>query len=125
MGIVDISDPRLAEARARVAALDGELQAAQRTIADLTLALESNRDIGAAIGIVMITRAVDAEAAFDLLRRASQSRHVKLRDVAREVVQVRELQLELPAASLPTEPPQERPRPVPAPPHRVRERQPG
>jgi AmiR/NasT family two-component response regulator len=85
------ADPQLAAARERILELDGELQAAQRSVADLTTALESNRDIGAAIGIVMVTRGVEQAAAFDLLRQASQSRHTKLRDVAREVVRVRGL----------------------------------
>ena len=85
------ADPQLAAARARILQLDAELQLAQRNIADLTTALESNRDIGAAIGIVMVTRGLGSQAAFDLLRRASQSRHTKLRDVARDVVQRRGL----------------------------------
>ncbi len=88
---VDTSVPRLAAAQEHIRRLDAELQAAQRELADLTTALESNRDIGAAIGIVMMTRGVEPKAAFDLLRRASQSRHTKLRDVAREVVRLRGL----------------------------------
>jgi hypothetical protein len=87
------ADPQLAAARARILQLDAELQAAQRNIADLTTALESNRDIGAAIGIVMVTRGIESQAAFDLLRRASQSRHTKLRDVARDVVRRRGLDI--------------------------------
>jgi AmiR/NasT family two-component response regulator len=85
------SDPQLAAALERILELETDLQAARRSVTDLTTALESNRDIGAAIGIVMVTRAVESEAAFDLLREASQSRHTKLRDVAREVVALREL----------------------------------
>jgi AmiR/NasT family two-component response regulator len=87
------SDPQLVAALERILELDAELQAAQRSIADLTSALETNRDIGAAIGIVMVTREVEPEEAFDLLRRASQSSHTKLRDVAREVVRLRRLDL--------------------------------
>jgi hypothetical protein len=114
------SDPQLAAARARILQLDAELQLAQRNIADLTTALESNRDIGAAIGIVMVTREIEAQAAFDLLRRASQSRHTKLRDVARDVVRRRGLEFDAAApspvaASAPVRQPLRR-RPVPAPP---------
>ena len=94
------SDPQLAAALERILELDNELQAARRSIADLTTALETNRDIGAAIGIVMVTRGVESEAAFDLLREASQSRHTKLRDVAREVVALRGL-ASAPAAPAP------------------------
>jgi AmiR/NasT family two-component response regulator len=78
-------DP-LATALARIAELEAELDTARRSIADLTTALESNREIGAAIGIVMATHEVASEPAFDLLRVASQARHLKLRDVAREVI---------------------------------------
>jgi hypothetical protein len=84
-------DPGRAAAEARIIELATELEASRRHIADLTAALESNREIGAAIGVVMATRGVDSEAAFDLLRQASQARHTKLRDVAREVVATRRL----------------------------------
>ena len=76
---------------ARVVELDAQLAAAQRSVADLTAALETNRQIGAAIGIVMATREVDSDGAFELLRHVSQARHTKLRDVARDVVALRRL----------------------------------
>jgi AmiR/NasT family two-component response regulator len=75
----------------RIRELDEELAGARRSIADLTAALETNRDIGAAIGIVMATRGLESDAAFDMLRQVSQARHTKLRDVAREVVATRKL----------------------------------
>jgi GAF domain-containing protein len=53
---------------------------------NLHLALESNRDIGAAMGILMATKLVTKQQAFDLLRIASQHTHRKLRDVALEVL---------------------------------------
>jgi tetrahydromethanopterin S-methyltransferase subunit F len=114
------SDPQLAAAQARILQLDAELQLAQRNIADLTTALESNRDIGAAIGIVMVTRGIESQAAFDLLRRASQSRHAKLRDVARDVVRRRGLDNAAVAASEPVGQPLPR-RPVPTPPSLLRQ----
>ena len=97
MATVGPSDPQLAAALERILELDAELQAARRSIADLTSALETNRDIGAAIGIVMMTCGVESEGAFDLLRQASQSSHTKLRDVAREVVRLRRLDVIAPA----------------------------
>jgi signal transduction histidine kinase/DNA-binding response OmpR family regulator len=44
--------------------------------------LESNRTIGAAVGIVMVTHRLTAEQGFRLLVAASQNLNVKLRDVA-------------------------------------------
>ena len=66
--------------------LRSELAAAEGKIASLEEALGSNREIGTAIGILMNQRRVDSQAAFDLLRTASQHTHRKLRDIAAEVV---------------------------------------
>ena len=55
--------------------------------ANLEIALKSNRQIGMALGIVMYSRKVTAEAAFDLLREVSQRTHHKLRDVAELVIE--------------------------------------
>ena len=52
----------------------------------LAVALQSNRDIATALGIVMSTRAVTRPVAFDLLRAVSQRSQRKLKDVADEVV---------------------------------------
>jgi GAF domain-containing protein len=49
-------------------------------------ALESNRRIGMAIGILMSAHRVTDEQAFAMLRIASQHSHVKLRDVAEAVI---------------------------------------
>jgi anti-anti-sigma regulatory factor len=67
--------------------LQGELSEARQQIADLTIALDTNREIGAAVGIVMLQRLITREQAFDLLRTASQHQHRKLREVARDVVE--------------------------------------
>jgi hypothetical protein len=56
------------------------------TVANLQLALASNRRIGTAIGILMAHGRITDDAAFDLLRMASQGTHRKLRDIADEVV---------------------------------------
>ena len=48
-------------------------------------ALESRDIIGQAKGILMVRHRVSAAEAFDLLRRTSQDRHLKLREVAERV----------------------------------------
>lgn len=67
--------------------------------AHLQVALRSSRRIGAAIGIVMLACKVSEEAAFELLRTASQNANRKLRLVAEEIVQTGDISL------LPLEPP--------------------
>ena len=63
------------------------LYEAEDHAANLETALESNRDIGAAVGVLMAHHQVTQQDAFTLLRVASQSLHRKLRDVATEVVE--------------------------------------
>lgn len=63
------------------------LLAAEDHSANLETALQSSREIGMALGILMAHRKVTHEAAFDLLRAASQNLHRKLRDVAAEVME--------------------------------------
>lgn len=58
------------------------LEQAQAEVAQAQRALDSCRDIGVALGVLMTKRGVDREAALAVLRRASQHSHVKLRDVA-------------------------------------------
>jgi len=50
-------------------------------------ALQSRDVIGQAKGILMAREGVDADQAFDMLRRASQRLNVKLRDVAGDAIQ--------------------------------------
>jgi GAF domain-containing protein len=57
----------------------------------LRLALDTSRDIGAALGILMATTLVTKDQAFDLLRIASQTTHRKLRDVALDVIETGQL----------------------------------
>lgn len=59
---------------------------AELTSRHLQTALENRDVIGQAKGMLMARRGVDADEAFDLLRRASQRSGRKLRDVAAEVV---------------------------------------
>jgi hypothetical protein len=63
------------------------LRAAQHQVEMLQIALETNRDIGAAIGILMYEHKIDREAAWNLLRAVSQQTNHKVRDVAMKVIE--------------------------------------
>lgn len=52
----------------------------------LRRALESNRTIGVAIGILMVRKLTTRQQAFDLLRITSQHSHIKLHDLAEYVI---------------------------------------
>ncbi len=67
------------------------LNQAEDKAANLERALASNRQIGAAMGILMARLHLTDQQAFDLLRKASQNRHRKLRDIAEEVMMTGEL----------------------------------
>jgi hypothetical protein len=54
--------------------------------ASLRRGLLSNREIGKAIGMLMMLHDMTEDQAFDLLRRHSQGLNIKLADVAREVI---------------------------------------
>ncbi|OBK29677.1 antitermination regulator [Mycobacterium asiaticum] len=51
--------------------------------------LLSNREIGKAVGMLMMLHNLGEDEAFDLLRRHSQSLNIKLADVARRVIEAR------------------------------------
>ncbi len=70
----------------RSLALAGRLSSAVELAHQLQQALISRTTINQAIGVVMGQNRCDADAAFDRLRSASQHRHVKLRDIAAEVL---------------------------------------
>lgn len=57
--------------------------------ATLRRGLLSNREIGKAVGMLMLLHNISEDAAFDLLRRNSQALNVKLADVARTVIENR------------------------------------
>ncbi|SDE84934.1 GAF and ANTAR domain-containing protein [Pseudonocardia oroxyli] len=63
----------------------------RRHAQDLDEALQSNRRIGMAMGVLMGRGLVTEEQAFDLLRRASQFLNVKLRDIAEQVIDTGDL----------------------------------
>jgi GAF domain-containing protein len=65
-----------------VSALHGKQEA--KTLA---AGLESNREIGKAVGLLMAFHKISDADAFTLLRKASQDMNIKLAEVAREVVQ--------------------------------------
>ena len=58
-------------------------------VANLEIALTSNREIGISIGIVAATRELTPEQAFEFLRDISQHTNRKLRDIAADIIQAR------------------------------------
>jgi transcriptional regulator with GAF, ATPase, and Fis domain len=63
----------------------------QQKAEHLTTALESSRQIGMAMGILMSSKLLTPEQAFDQLRTASQHLHKRVREVAEDVMQTGEL----------------------------------
>ncbi|MCA0143991.1 ANTAR domain-containing protein [Blastococcus sp. LR1] len=59
-----------------------ELEATRAELASCNEALKSCRRIGIAMGILMERYKLTDQRAFELLRRTSQRRNVKLRDIA-------------------------------------------
>ncbi|MFF9814395.1 GAF and ANTAR domain-containing protein [Streptomyces sp. NPDC014006] len=86
------ADADLAGLRALAAQASGAIALAQRIAdaqqyaADLQRAMESRTVIDQAIGVVMGRQRCPADEAFDLLRKASQHRNIKLRDVCAELI---------------------------------------
>jgi AmiR/NasT family two-component response regulator len=58
----------------------------QEQLGTLRTALDSNRMIGAAVGILMVRHGITQARAFDLLRDVSQHANRKVRSIADEVV---------------------------------------
>jgi len=69
--------------------LSHQVRALTVLVSQLTVARDSNRRIGMAIGIVMNQRHIDEAHAFDVLRRTSQNTNRKLRDIAEDVIHER------------------------------------
>jgi hypothetical protein len=63
------------------------LYLAEERADNLEIALASNRQIGIAVGILMAYHRVTQDEAFGRLRIASQHLHIKLRDIAQDVVE--------------------------------------
>jgi transcriptional regulator with GAF, ATPase, and Fis domain len=58
-------------------------------VSTLRRGLLSNREIGKAVGMLMMLHNVDEQEAFNVLRRYSQDLNIKLADVARSVIESR------------------------------------
>ena len=88
-----LSDTHLARIRllARVAAPVLAGLAVADKASHLRIALTNNRDIAAAVGMVMSANQVDQGRAFALLVEASQHHNRKVRDIAREMLETRTL----------------------------------
>jgi GAF domain-containing protein len=83
---------RLFSEQAAVACVNAEVYWRTYNLTEhLREALESRDVIGQAKGILMARRGCTPDAAFEALRKASQRRNVKLRDVAEGVVYTGEL----------------------------------
>ena len=67
-----------------------------RLVTNLETAMSSRHDIGIAQGILMGRYGISSAQAFSALRRISQHHNIKLREVAREVIQSRQLPAEAP-----------------------------
>jgi hypothetical protein len=76
--------------QARLAELAGSRKA---TADHLQVALSSNREIGIAVGILMVNHQLTDEQAFDLLSRVSQHLNRKLRVIALEVARTGAIEL--------------------------------
>lgn len=84
---------RLFSEQAAVACANAEVYWRTYTLTEhLREALESRDVIGQAKGILMARRGCTPEAAFEALRKASQDRNIKLRDVAEQVVYLGDLE---------------------------------
>ncbi|MEO7261434.1 MAG: ANTAR domain-containing protein [Jatrophihabitantaceae bacterium] len=83
----------------RAQRLEAALAVERDKAVNLQLALESSREIGQAIGILMATYKVTSQQGFDLLRTASQHTHRKLREVATDVCDTGMLVLPAPRSS--------------------------
>jgi AmiR/NasT family two-component response regulator len=78
---------QLLAAQASVALKNAQVYAAARDLGEgLRVALESRDLIGQAKGILMEREGIDDATAFEMLKTISQHANVKLRDVARKVI---------------------------------------
>jgi transcriptional regulator with GAF, ATPase, and Fis domain len=83
-----LDDTAMDQASVLAAFASVALQAVSRneTAESLRRGLDSNREIGKAIGLMMAFHKVSDEEAFAILRKTSQDMNVKLADVAREIL---------------------------------------
>jgi hypothetical protein len=81
------SADRYAEEADRSVALAVRLSQSERSAWNLELALESRSTIAQAVGVIMAGNRCDEDSAFAILKGASQNRNIKLRDVAKQIVE--------------------------------------
>ncbi|MGN6472835.1 MAG: ANTAR domain-containing protein [Mycobacteriales bacterium] len=81
------ADERDRRADVRDLLSEERVRAAEDGLAGMRLAMDTRAVIEQAKGMIMITLKVDADAAFEVLVRRSQTTHKKLSDVAIEIVQ--------------------------------------
>lgn len=74
---------------------DEHLRSARAQIAELEEALQTNRVIGTAVGIVMERFDLDTGTALAYLKRLSSHHNVRLRDLAARLVETRTLPSDL------------------------------
>ncbi|WP_097186113.1 ANTAR domain-containing protein [Blastococcus haudaquaticus] len=71
----------------RMAQAQLDLAAARAQVEELGRALQSSRQIGMAMGILMERHRLAPDRAFQVLKQMSQRRNVKLREVADAIVE--------------------------------------
>jgi AmiR/NasT family two-component response regulator len=83
-----LTEASISEAAMLTAFVSVALVAAHESRSARTLreGLESNREIGKAVGLLMAFHQIRDDEAFELLRKASQDMNLKLAEVSREVV---------------------------------------
>jgi AmiR/NasT family two-component response regulator len=82
----------LARYLCKAASLTAELTLVRRINEELTIAVESNRSVGVAMGILMDRHRITEPQSFDLLKTASQAAHRKLRNIALDVIDTGQLE---------------------------------
>jgi response regulator NasT len=78
--------PQLVPAIEAALARSSDLQDFRMTQGQLQAALDADRDINVAIGIVMVRQQLGRSAAFDQLRKTSRARRLKLSALASELI---------------------------------------
>jgi transcriptional regulator with GAF, ATPase, and Fis domain len=88
-GVFDTESAGQAIVLASFASVAINAVASGEDVATLRRGLLSNREIGKAVGMLMMLHGVDEQEAFNVLRRYSQDLNIKLADVARTVIESR------------------------------------
>ncbi len=81
---------RLAAAFAVQAAIAVDRAALQVSVMNLQTAIDTNRDINATVGILMVHQGINYPDAYQLLRSASRNTNRKLRNIAAEILKSHE-----------------------------------